>query len=206
MKKLILIAMMMLGMATTAWATPYDLTLGQVNLNFSGTDLAGYGGGFGEVTIDAGGHVIFQGITDLLYNGHTFDIWFTTAGLNVGSGTTTPTNMTPNPAAQQGGTGNIDGFGTFNVQVTTGNGAPNAVPTIAFDLTGGVTLTPNNSPQGNLAAAHIVIFEDGLIGALTTGDAANGTPVPPVPEPGTLLLLGGGLLGLAVYGRKRMKR
>lgn len=32
----------------------------------------------------------------------------------------------------------------------------------------------------------------------------NSTP-PTVPEPGTLLLLGGGLLGLAVYGRKRKK-
>lgn len=32
----------------------------------------------------------------------------------------------------------------------------------------------------------------------------NSSP-PSVPEPGTLLLLGGGLLGLAVYGRRRKK-
>ena len=55
---------------------------------------------------------------------------------------------------------------------------------------------------GNLfAAVHI-----GSIGenddSLWVG-AGNGTP--PIPEPGTILLLGGGLLGLALYGKRRMK-
>jgi len=36
--------------------------------------------------------------------------------------------------------------------------------------------------------------------------AIVGQSAPVVPEPGTLLLLGGGLLGLAAYGRKRMRR
>jgi hypothetical protein len=35
--------------------------------------------------------------------------------------------------------------------------------------------------------------------------SANSDPPPPVPEPGTIFLLGSGLLGLGFYGRRRKK-
>jgi hypothetical protein len=65
-------------------------------------------------------------------------------------------------------------------------------------------------------------FQDGsaLVGANMTSLPPNfpGSPLPipsstspdggtaPVPEPGTILLLGSGFIGLALYGRRRMRR
>jgi PEP-CTERM motif-containing protein len=63
-----------------------------------------------------------------------------------------------------------------------------------FDLTnfwnGTDTLALSGFWPGPGAISHVSLY----------GETSN-----PVPEPGTILLLGAGLLGLGLYGRKRMK-
>jgi hypothetical protein len=40
----------------------------------------------------------------------------------------------------------------------------------------------------------------------TSFNFSNGTTASPVPEPATLVLLGSGLIGLAGFGRKKLKK
>jgi len=51
--------------------------------------------------------------------------------------------------------------------------------------------------------AHIAGFSD--LNGNTSAFFGDGAPGAPVPEPGTIVLLGAGLLGLGLFGRKRMK-
>jgi hypothetical protein len=112
------------------------------------------------------------------------------------------------------GSGNIDGFGSFNFTLADFDGYTHAVTTITFTLTatGSTTwadtssvLTPNSG--GSMAAAHVYPCADTGCdpngGALETGFAANGQHA---PEPASIALFGSGLLGLAGLVRRRRKQ
>jgi hypothetical protein len=145
-----------------------------------------------------------------------------TVGVNVNAGSWTlgtitgsnaGTGFTPGPYSN-GGSGNEDGFGSFNQTINSFDGYQHSSDTISFNLTdtsgtwasAANVLTANAS--GNLAAAHIFVTAqpaNASGSAIVTGFASGNGMAATVPEPTTLALFGIGALGLAGYRWRRRK-
>jgi hypothetical protein len=120
------------------------------------------------------------------------------------TGSNAGTGFTPGPYTD-GGTGNQDGFGSFNQKINSSDGYTSSADTITFTLTNtsgtwsssANVLTPNAS--GYVAAAHIFVTTspaNAANGALATGFAA-------VPDGGlTVSLLGIALVAVEALRRK----
>ncbi|HSU59407.1 MAG TPA: PEP-CTERM sorting domain-containing protein [Bryobacteraceae bacterium] len=112
-------------------------------------------------------------------------------------------------AYSSGGTGNVDGVGSYNAIVDSGNSGPGGrSSTITLDVTAtGSTmwssasqvLSATGNGSGFDAAAHIFVTSGANTGL--TGFAAE--PAGTVPEPTAILLLGSSMIGLGAIVRRR---
>lgn len=96
-------------------------------------------------------------------------------------------------------TGEITNFGWLDVP------GPYAFFDYTFNVTGGSLASYFGSMGGSFTSAETSTF-NGLWDADHAGNTKVKTDTASVPEPGTLLLLGSGLVGLAFYGRFRRRK
>jgi hypothetical protein len=215
----VLIALAGLGLQQAKADTIYSISVGNTALT-----SAGFTGPYATVDVhlvnSTTATVTFTGLTQTI-SGTTYQYLFGDSGsvaVNVNastwtisgiSGTNSGTGFTPG-AFSNGGSGNEDGFGVMNQQVTDFDGYTHSANVVTFTLTNtsGTWATSGSvliaNANGSIVAAHIFVATspaNASNSALVTGFAANGGAVN-TPDGGTTVMLLGAALGALGMARR----
>jgi hypothetical protein len=171
-------------------------------ITFGNKALAGQTPPFGTVTVTVTGGkatVTFTALNSYLFGAvNAVDLNLTKAGITAKNFTWTGGNG--KTAFFSAGSGNVSGFGRFNLTIDAFDGFKSAVKSVTFTLSGmwaNASSVLKINKKGYDAAAHI--FANG---GKISGFAAE-KPSAAVPDGGvTLMLLGGALVGIETLRRR----
>ena len=188
--------------APSASATSFTLS----NTNLSGVTNVGTvlitDSGLNQVTVtinmNAGYSLKLEG-GDIAFNGPSGLVAGSASGVTGFSGTNTYLGLSFKGFKTDQ---NISQFGTFAFDYTNVKGAPHGVVSVD-SMTFTLTATGLNASQFTGVVVHFCTASGTNCGP-QTGFAGNG-PGAEVPEPGTITLLGSGLIGLAGLVRRRIR-
>ena len=183
-----------LASATSFTLSTTNLTgvtnVGTVLITDSGTDQVTV-----TITMNAGFSLKLQG-GDVAFNGPSGLVAGSVGGLTGYSGANIYSGLSFNGFKT---TQNISQFGTFSFDYTNIHGSPGGVVSVD-SLTFTLTASGLNASQFTGVAVHFCTASGTNCGPLTGFTAGT-----EVPEPGTITLLGSGLIGLAGLVRRRMR-